>query len=112
MQHSTAQLLLLLGHHTLGIECKGVLSTGVDRLLAGKRVGVGLTRSTIRSFAPIQIFHHGFEKALLMWWGLGRWILPTRPASSYKPNKSAVSGMMITTQLSRPRNIITFACGG
>ncbi len=42
-----------LGHHTLGIECKGVLSTGVDRMLVGNRVGVGLTRSTISSFAPI-----------------------------------------------------------
>ncbi len=43
--------LLPLGHHTLGIECKGVLSTGVDRMLVGNRVGVGLTRSTINSFA-------------------------------------------------------------
>ncbi len=42
-----------LGHHTLGIECKDVLSTGVDRMLVGNRVGVGLTRSTISSFAPI-----------------------------------------------------------
>ncbi len=42
-----------LGHHTLSIECKGVLSTGVDRMLVGNRVGVGLTRSTISSFAPI-----------------------------------------------------------
>ncbi len=41
------------GHHTLGIECKGVLSTGVDRMLVGNRVGVGLTRSTISFFAPI-----------------------------------------------------------
>ncbi len=37
----------------LGIECKGVLSTGVDRMLVGNRVSVGLTRSTIRTFAPI-----------------------------------------------------------
>ncbi len=44
---------LPLGHHTLGIECKGVLSTGVDKMLVGNRVGVGLTRSTISSFAPI-----------------------------------------------------------
>ncbi len=44
---------LPLGHHTLGIECKGVLSTGVHRMLVGNRVGVGLTRSTIKSFAPI-----------------------------------------------------------
>ncbi len=43
-----------LGHHTLGIECKGVLSTGVDRMLVRNRVGVhGLTRSVISSFAPI-----------------------------------------------------------
>ncbi len=44
---------LPLGHHTLGIECKGVLSTGVDRMLVGNRVGAGRTRSTISSFAPI-----------------------------------------------------------
>ncbi len=42
-----------LGRHTLGIECKGVLSTGVDRMLVGNRVGVGLTHSAIISFAPI-----------------------------------------------------------
>ncbi len=35
---------LPLGHHTLGMECKGVLSTGE---------GVGLTQSTINSFARI-----------------------------------------------------------
>ncbi len=44
---------LPLGHHTFGIECKSVLSTGVHRMLVGNRVGVGLTRSTINSFAPI-----------------------------------------------------------
>ncbi len=42
-----------LGHHTLGIEGKGVLSTGVDWMLVGNRVGVDLTRSTISSFVPI-----------------------------------------------------------
>ncbi len=31
----------------------GVLSTEVDRMLVGNRVGVDLTRSTINSFAPI-----------------------------------------------------------
>ncbi len=40
-------------HHTLGIECKGALPTGVDRMLFGNRVVEGLTRSTISSFAPI-----------------------------------------------------------
>ncbi len=40
-------------HHTLGIECKGMLSTRVDRMPVGNRVGDGLTRSTISSFAPI-----------------------------------------------------------
>ncbi len=45
------RLILPHGRHTLGIECRGVLSTGV-----GNRVGVGLTRSTIISFALIQIF--------------------------------------------------------
>ncbi len=47
------QALPALGHHTLGIESKGGLSTGVDRMLVGNRVGVGLTRSTFSSFAPI-----------------------------------------------------------
>ncbi len=51
--HGSTPAWLPLGHHTLGIECKGVLSTGVDRMLVGNRVGVGLTRSTISSFAPI-----------------------------------------------------------
>ncbi len=65
-----------LGHHTLSIECKGVLSIGVDRMLVGNRFGVGLARSTISSFAPIYICHHVIEKTVLMvvnplWWGLG-----------------------------------------
>ncbi len=33
---------------TLGIERKGVLPIGVKSLLAENRVGVGLTRSTVR----------------------------------------------------------------
>ncbi len=33
-----------LGHHTLGIEGKDVLSTRVDGMFVGNRVGVGLTR--------------------------------------------------------------------
>ncbi len=44
---------LPLGHHTLGIESKSVLSTGVVRMLVGNLIGVGLTRSTIRIFYPI-----------------------------------------------------------
>ncbi len=73
----TTKTTLLLGHHTLGIDCKGVMSTGVDRMLVGNRVGVGLTRSTINSFAPIQISHHGSEKKTVLmvvsplWRGLG-----------------------------------------
>ncbi len=51
-------VVLPLGYHTLGIECKGVPSIGVDRMLVGNRVGVGLTRSTINSFAPILISHY------------------------------------------------------
>ncbi len=98
-----------LGYHTLGIECKGVLSTGVDRILVGNRVGVGLSRSTINSFAPIQISHHGSEKNCPHGSeppvaGTGHpgfypgWqILPTRPATFLKPSKSSVSGMRITT---------------
>ncbi len=50
---------LLPGHHTLDIERKGVLSIGEDKMFVGNRGGVGLTRSAISSFAPIQIFHHG-----------------------------------------------------
>ncbi len=37
-------------------------------------------------------------------------ILSTRPASSHKPNKSAVSDMRIITP--RPCKLITIACGG
>ncbi len=37
-----------VGWHTLDIECKGVLSIGGVHLLVENRVGVGLTRSTIR----------------------------------------------------------------
>ncbi len=64
------------GWHTLGIECKGVLSTGVDRMLVGNWVGLGLTRSTINSFAPVNISQHGNRKNVLMvvsplWRGLG-----------------------------------------
>ncbi len=40
------------GWQILGIECKDVLSIGVPRLLIGNRVGVGLTRSTIRHLLP------------------------------------------------------------
>ncbi len=98
-----------LGHNTLGIERKGVLSTGVDRMLVGNRVGVGLTRSTINSFAPIHISHHGSEKNCPHGSeppvaGTGHpgfypgWrILPTRPATSLQPSKSALSGMRIKT---------------
>ncbi len=64
------------GHHTLGKECKGVLFNGVDRMLVENRVGVGLTLSTISSFAPIYISHHGSKKTVVMavsppWWELG-----------------------------------------
>ncbi len=57
---------LLLGHHTLGIECKGVLSTGVEGMLVGNRVGVGLTQSTIGYFAHIYISYHGSKKTVLI----------------------------------------------
>ncbi len=112
-----------LGHPTLGIECKGVLSTGVDRMLARNRIGVVLTRSAISFFAPIYISHHRCEKNCphgseppVVRTGHpelypGFPILPTRPATSYKPNKSAISGIRITTRLSRPYNLITIACG-
>ncbi len=58
---------LPLGHHTLGIECKGVLSTGVDRMLARNRVGVDLTRSTISSFDPFFNFPPRDLKKLSSW---------------------------------------------
>ncbi len=74
-----------LGHHTLGIECKSVLSTGVDRMLVGNRVGVGLSRSTISSFAPEPPVTETGQ------------IVPIRPATSHKPSKFAVAGMKITT---------------
>ncbi len=50
---TTIEALLPLGHHTLGIACRGVLSTRVDRMVVGNRVGADLTRNTINSFAPI-----------------------------------------------------------
>ncbi len=83
---------------TLGIECKGVLSTGVDRIMVGNRVGVCLAWSTISSFAPIQFPTTGVKKTsprgseppvaetghpgLYPGWR----VLPTRPVTSHKPN--------------------------
>ncbi len=40
------------GWHTIGIECKGVLSIGIYGLLVGNKVGVGLTWSSIRPLLP------------------------------------------------------------
>ncbi len=40
------------GWHTLDIESKGVVPAGVGRMLVGKRVGVGLTQSTMRLLLP------------------------------------------------------------
>ncbi len=40
------------GWYTLDIECNGVLPIGVYMLLVGNRVGVGLTRCTIRPLLP------------------------------------------------------------
>ncbi len=40
------------GRQTLRIECKGVLFNGVQKLLFGNRVGVGLTWTTIRPLLP------------------------------------------------------------
>ncbi len=98
---------LPLGHHTLGM---GVLSTGVDRMLVENRVGVDQTRSSIIFFAPIKISHHGSEKKNSRHGseppvaGTGHpgfypeWrILPTRPATSLQPSKSAVFGVRIKT---------------
>ncbi len=44
--------LVPLGHRTLGMECKGVLSTGVDKMLIGSRVDVGLTSTTLMVMSP------------------------------------------------------------
>ncbi len=95
---------MLLGHHTLGIECKDVLSSGVNRMLVGNRVSVGLTRSTIRFFDPIQSSHHGSKEncpnlsepppAGTVHHGR---ILLTTPETSHKPIKSHVFGMGIKT---------------
>ncbi len=93
----------------LVIECKGVLSTGVDRMLAGNRVGVGLTRNTFGSLLLLKFpttgvqknCPHGSEPPVA---GTGHpglypgWrVLPTRPATSHKPNKSTVLGLRIKT---------------
>ncbi len=65
-------------------------------MLVGNRVGVGLIRSTAVKKTP-----HGSEPPAA---GTGHpgfypgWrILPTRPATSLQPSKSAASGMRITT---------------
>ncbi len=77
-------------------------------MLVGVRVGVGLTRSTISSVAPIYICHHVIEKNCpngseppMVGTGYHRlypkWrILPARPATSHRPNKSSASDLMIT----------------
>ncbi len=81
-------------------------------MLVGTETGVGLTRSTITSFAPFEISHHGSKKTVLMVVSSLWQILLTRPATSHKPSKSAVSGMRIATKVtSRPFNLITIACG-
>ncbi len=49
------------GHHTLGIECKGVLSTGVDRMLFGNRVGV-----TLAHLFLFKLPTTGVKKTILM----------------------------------------------
>ncbi len=36
-----------MGHHIRGMVFKGVLPTGVNIILAGNRVSVGLTRGTV-----------------------------------------------------------------
>ncbi len=72
-------------------------------MLVGVLVGVGLTRSTISSFAPIEISHHGSKKTALMivstlWRGPGfpgftqdgeshrlGWLLLTSPVNSPFP---------------------------
>ncbi len=40
------------GWHALDIECKGMLSIGVLRLLVRNRFSVGLTQTTIRPLLP------------------------------------------------------------
>ncbi len=47
-----------MGHHMRGIVFKNVLSTGVDIILVGKRVNVGLTRGTVLMVMSS------------LWWGL------------------------------------------
>ncbi len=41
-----------LGHHTFGIECRGVLSTGVSRMLAWNPAYKDLSRNTMNSSPP------------------------------------------------------------
>ncbi len=55
-----------VGIHALVIECRGVLSTGVFKMLVGNRVGLGLTERTISSSTLTKISHHGREKTVLM----------------------------------------------
>ncbi len=98
--------LMTHGRHTLGIECKGVLSNGVERMLVGNRVDVGLTGSTTNPMPP-SLFPvkganryrpHGSEPPVA-WIGQHPWfrpgwkILPT----AQTPTVPAVSGVRVTT---------------
>ncbi len=56
-------------------------------MLVGNRADEGLTRSTISTFAPIEISHHGSEKILPLWL-LGPGILGfTEDGGSYRPGR-------------------------
>ncbi len=55
------------GWRTLGIQCKDVLSIGVDRMLVGNRVGLGLTWSNIRPLLPFVFPVRGARKLTSAW---------------------------------------------
>ncbi len=54
------------GTNMMGVErLRTYYETGVHRMLVRNRVGVGLTRGTVSSFAPIVISHNGCKKPSL-----------------------------------------------
>ncbi len=84
--------------YTLGIECKGMLSTGVYKVLVG---GGSLTWSTISSSVPILFSHRGSGRNYphdneSLWRGLGILGL-TQGGGSYRPGRLLPAGSLNIT---------------
>ncbi len=78
------------------MACMGVLSTGVYRMLVGKRVDLSLTRSTNRLLSMHVMRPHGSESPVA---GTGHSGLLSgwRVKPNHKPNTCAASGVRIIT---------------